>query len=135
MEDGRAQPLPADHDGYRDHADQKRRLAAGAVQGQQPEEGAGRRRQVVEAACLGLAVNQDVQLSHDDQHADAGQHAVHDGGGDGPEPLPEPQRAGQALPRAGQQQDRPQRADAVILDDREDHDHQPGRRAPARHTR
>jgi len=59
-----------------------------------------------------------------ERHAHVRQHAVDHGGGDGPEPLAQLQRAGHQLDQAGHQQERAQHRKAVLGDDLEDNDGQ-----------
>ena len=53
-------------------------------------------------------VHHDVKLRREDQDADAGEHAVDDGGRYGPEQLADPERSGSELNDAGRHNERPQ---------------------------
>jgi hypothetical protein len=70
-----------------------------------------------------------VELADDDQDADAGEHAVDDGGGDGAEPLAEPEEAGGDLDGAGEEEGDAEGGQAVLLDEFLNHDGQTGRGA------
>ncbi len=62
-----------------------------------------------------LPVQHDVELRAEDQHADAGQHAVDDGRRDRAEPLAQLEQAGGELHQPGEQHDHAQHRDAVLL--------------------
>lgn len=57
------------------------------------------------AAARGLGVGERVDLAGDQDEADAGEHAVHDGQRDGPEEAAQPQYAEGRLKKAGGQDD------------------------------
>ncbi len=85
--------------------------------------------QVLDAGADRLVVEHDVELRGEDQHADAGQHAVDDGGRDRAEPLPELAQAGHELDEAGKQHDDAEHIRAELLDELPDEHRKAGGRA------
>ena len=78
--------------------------------------------EVGEAGGFGGVVHHDVELGGEDEGADAGEHAVDDGGGDGAEELAGLEEAGGDLDEPGEQDDGAEHGDAMLLDDLEDDD-------------
>ena len=85
--------------------------------------------EVLDAGAERLVVEHDVELPGEDQHADAGEHAVDDGRRDGAEPLAELAQAGDELDEAGEQDDDAEHLEAELLDELPDDDREAGRRA------
>jgi hypothetical protein len=121
-----AELLPQQDRADRHHADGQGGLDLGEAGEGDAAQGGGDGGQVLQAVGLGLVAEQDVELARDDQHADAGQHAVHDGRRDGAEPVAQLGGAGDQLDQAGDHQDRTQHGQAVLGDDLEDDDGQAG---------
>lgn len=76
-----------------------------------------------------LAVGHDVQLARDEQESDAGEHALDDGHGDGPEPAAQPEYAHEELKQAGGEDEDSEAGEAVSRHGFVDQHRQAGRRA------
>ena len=85
--------------------------------------------EVLDAGADRLVVEHDVELRGEDQHADAGQHAVDHGRRHGAEPLTELAQAGDELDEAGEQDDDADHLEAELLDELPDQHRQAGGRA------
>lgn len=70
-----------------------------------------------------------MKLGGEDQHADAGQHALDDRRRHGPEPLPQAKQAGEELHRPGHHHDQAQCGEAVYRNELADDHCQTGGRA------
>lgn len=76
-----------------------------------------------------LSVGHDVQLAGDKQESDAGEHALDDGHGDGPEPAAQPEYAHEELKQAGGEDENAEAGEAVSRHGFVDQYRQAGRRA------
>ena len=85
--------------------------------------------QVLDAGADRLVVEHDVELRGEDQHADAGQHAVDHRRRDGAEPLAELAQAGDELDEAGEQHDDADHLEAELLDELQHEHREAGGRA------
>jgi hypothetical protein len=117
--------LPAEHDADRHQRERERDFGRRDV-GRQAEQAAGHRREILEAARQRLRIEQHVELADHDQHADAGEHAVDDGGRDRAEPAAEAEHAGDDLDQSGEHQDRAERRKTLIADEFEHDDGEAG---------
>src|SRR5581483_1465639 len=76
--------------------------------------------EVFNGSAGGLFVAHDVDLPGEDDDGEADHEAVDDGGGDGAEPLAQPQEPGSGLDQAGGEDDGAEHAEAVVLTDEGD---------------
>ena len=70
-----------------------------------------------------------MELGDEDQNADAGQHSLDDSRGNGPEPLPQAQQAGEELHGPGHHHDQAQRGEAMLGNELANNHRQSGGRA------